>query len=106
MFSLYLSCLVFGGAFTVLSAYGHLADRSSGDLAKHGPLYSLRSLVYSLVGFGGAGVFLARGESSLGAGLQFTFAVLIGLLVGGFASAAVAFLARSEDGSDRPTEVS
>ncbi|MDH3735055.1 MAG: hypothetical protein OEU54_16115 [Gemmatimonadota bacterium] len=104
MFSIYLSCLVLGGSFTILSAFGHLRDRASSDLAKNGPLYSLRSLVYSLVGFGGVGVLLSSVTSGLSPGMNLTFAVLSGLLVGGTTSAVLAFLARPTTGGGRTTE--
>lgn len=99
MFSIYLAALLFGGTFTLLSAYGHFTDRSWSVIEKDGPLYSLRALVYSLVGFGGFGVGVRAIDAGLGTGLELTFAILAGLLVGGGASAGLAFLLRG--GTDR-----
>ena len=94
MFSIYLAALVFGSTFTLLSAYGHFTDRSWSVIEKDGPLYSLRALIYSLVGFGGVGVWIRRSDHALGFGLELTFSILAGLLVGGAASAGLAFLSR------------
>jgi predicted small integral membrane protein len=94
MFSIYLAALVFGGTFTLLSAYGHFTDRSWSVIEKDGPLYTLRALVYSLVGFGGFGMWISRIDSGLGTGLELVLSILAGLMVGGGASAGLAFLLR------------
>jgi len=96
MFSIYLAALLLGGTFTLLSAYGHFTDRAWSVIEKDGPLYTLRALVYSLVGFGGFGVWISRTHSGLGHGLELTFSILAGLLVGGGASAGLAFLLRGD----------
>ncbi|MDX1394608.1 MAG: hypothetical protein R3195_09455 [Gemmatimonadota bacterium] len=104
MFAIYLSCLALGGALTLLSIYGRATGRAWRDHAADGPIYSLGSLAYSIFGFGAAGVALSRFGTGLGAGLEITFAVLAGLLVGGCASAALALATRRGGPSNRTTE--
>ena len=101
MFAIYFSCLALGGALTLISA---VASRGAArDRAGGGPLYSLGSLAYSMCGFGVAGVLLSR-FGTLGAGLEVTFAVLAGLLVGGWVSAGMALATRAREPRDRTTE--
>lgn len=91
MFSVYLCCLVIGGGFSILAAFGELSIRGS-PAERRGPVYALRSLVYSLGAFGATGVLLERTVTGMGPGLTLLFALLAALLVGGLVGTLLTFL--------------
>lgn len=108
MFSLYLFCVVLGGGFALLAAFGDLFgvgegsgsdgpapdDETPDAVVRPAATFSLRSLSYSLLGFGAGGAILTWLGAGPGAPLTLVFAVLSGLLLGGALSSWVALLKR------------
>lgn len=124
MLSAYLFCLVVGGGLAALSAFGDLfgADAVDADLdvdvapdadfdvdvdadgAGHAAaIFSLRSLIFALFGFGGVGALMswlgADPAAPLTIGLATTGGLVTGLAVGAF----LGYLKRSDSGP-RATE--
>lgn len=98
MSSVYVAGLVVGGGLAVFSAFGELTARRGAEADPTGPVYALRSLVYSLAAFGATGLLLGRFDPGLGTGLTLLFAVLGGWLGGGLAGTLLTFLARPTAG--------
>ncbi len=124
MLSVYLFCLVVGGGFALLSVFGDLFDAdvdvdadvdldldagldaadavdASGavahaDVGHAAAIFSLRSLVYSLFGFGATGALLTALGAGPGAPLTLGFSVMAGLLVGAAVGSFLAYLKRSD----------
>ena len=121
MLPVYLFCLVLGGGFAILSAFGDLfhsdahidfdthVDVDAGgvvdtiDAAGHGAdvghaaaIFSLRSLIYSLFGFGATGSLLTALGAGPGAPLTLGFSILAGLFVGSTIGSVLVYLKRSD----------
>lgn len=125
MLSVYLFCLVLGGGFAVLSAFGDLFDADAdvdfdadvdldldagavsdatdvveaagtgAEVSQAAAIFSLRSLLYSLFGFGATGALLTAFGAGPGAPLTLGFSVLAGFLIGGAVGSFLAYLKRS-----------
>lgn len=120
MLSVYLVCLVLGGGFALLSAFGDfletdadfdadvdvdfdtdfdVSDTTGGahaDVGHASAIFSLRSLVYTLLGFGATGALLTWTGASPGSPLTIGFALVAGLLVGATVGSFLAYLKRSD----------
>jgi len=118
MLAIYLFCLVVGGGFAILSAFGDIFD-SGADLdldtdfdvgasdvsdaleagagaGNAAAIFSLRSLIYSMFGFGATGALLTALGAGAGAPTTLGFSVLAGLVVGGVVGSVLAYLKRSD----------
>ncbi len=128
MFSVYLFCLVLGGGLGLLSAFGDLFDGDAGDLdlgadadfdldvdaggfdhpgtdLVHGAdvshaaaIFSIRSLIFTLFGFGATGTLLTLLGSGATTPLTLIFSILAGLAVGASVGSFLAYLKRSDTG--------
>ena len=114
MMAVYLFSLIVGGGLLLLSLFGgeggdlevdgaldldglgDAAEVASGDGADS-KIFSLRSLIYAVFGFGGTGAVL----TSLGAAAATTLvaALVTGFLSGGMVSAAFGYLRRTDSGA-------
>lgn len=128
MLPVYVFCLVLGGGFALLSAFGDLFDSDVGDVdpdldldadfdaeldgaldgaegtagAGHAAeIFSLRSLVFSVFGFGATGSLMTWLGAGAASALTIVFSVLAGLAVGGAVGSFLAFLKRSDTGARR-----
>lgn len=124
MLPVYLFCLVLGGGFALLSAFGDLFDSDVDDLdldadadldlefdadvgdaegavagGHAAEIFSLRSLVFSVFGFGATGSLMTWLGAGAGSPLTILFSVLAGLLVGGAVGSFLAYLKRSDTGA-------
>ncbi|MEX2178315.1 MAG: hypothetical protein WD801_06365 [Gemmatimonadaceae bacterium] len=100
MFTLYLFALLVGGGLLAFSLVGDSDSDSSHDHAPSAWQWlSLRTLTYFLFVFGGVGAVLARTWHAAAAPLVLLLAVVAGLAVGGAASAAFAYLRRTDSGN-------
>lgn len=112
METLYLISLVVGGGLALLSAFGDFldfdtdveadfeADFDAGDIdAGHAPsaaIFSLRSLIFTLFGFGAAGTALTAMGSSPSSPITIGLAGGAGLAVGYAVGGLLAYLKRSD----------
>ncbi len=118
MLSIYLFCLVLGGGFAILSAFGDLFDSGADvdldldvdvdaveiiaaadaglEVGQAAAIFSLRSLIYSMFGFGATGSLLTAFGAGPGAPLTLGFSVLAGLFVGSTVGSFLAYLKRSD----------
>jgi hypothetical protein len=127
MLSVYLLCLVVGGGFALLSAFGDFLDADADvdmdvdadfdldldlDADAHLPdvvgaadpghvaaIFSLRSLIFSMFGFGATGSLLTLFGATPGGLLTVLLAVLAGLAVGAAVGAFLSYLKRSDSGA-------
>lgn len=123
MLSAYVFCLVVGGGLAALSAFGDLfgADAVDADLdvdvdvdadfdgvhadggGHAAAVFSLRSLIFALFGFGGVGAIMSWLGSDPAAPLTIGLATGGGLLTGVLVGAFLGYLKRSDTGP-RATE--
>jgi len=127
MLPVYLFCLVLGGGFALLSAFGgffhadaglhldadvhldmdgHLLGAAEAIDVDHGAevghvaaIFSLRSLVYSLFGFGATGTLLTVLGSAAGGWLTVGLSIVAGVAVGVAVGSLLAYLRRSDSQS-------
>lgn len=124
MLPVYLFCLVLGGGFALLSAFGDVFESDAGDFdldadadldldfdadvdgaegamasGHAAEFFSLRALVFSVFGFGATGSFMTWLGAGAGSLLTILFSVLAGLLVGGAVGSFLAYLKRSDTGA-------
>lgn len=108
MLATYLFCATLGGALLALSFFGDFLD-GVGDGALEGDvgggvadgvakLFSLRTIVYGLFGFGATGAVLHLLWSGARPGTAALAAGAVGVVSGGLASAVFAYLKSSEAG--------
>lgn len=108
MFSLYLFALIVGGGLLLFSLLGgsdhHAGDVGHGDLdhghgdAGAGKWLSLRTLIYFLFVFGGVGAILTKSWSPAMMPVILALSIGAGAIVGVGASAAFAYLRRTDSG--------
>ncbi len=111
MLAAYIFCLVVGGGFLLLSLVGDFleadadadlgtdADLALGDAGEVGKLFSLRSMVYALFGFGAAGTLLHLLWGGARPGMTAVVAGVTGLATGALIGAAFRFLKRGNSGA-------
>jgi len=121
MSAAYLFCLVVGGALAALSAFGHPFGDADADVhldalhadglgaagdAPGGPaeigyltsIFSVRALIFALLGFGATGSLLGWLGADPGATSTVALATGAGLTVGGVVGAFLGYLKRSDTG--------
>lgn len=106
MFALYLFALVVGGGLLAFSMFGDAQGDTGPDASGHDAIkfLSLRTLTYFLFVFGGVGAVLSKTWHWAAAPLVLAAAAGAGLLVGGAASQAFAYLRRTDSGGRQPEE--
>lgn len=98
MSSVYLACLVLGGGFALLYAFGGRVTRRTRGIERSGPAFALRALAWSVAAFGGTGLLLPRVDPGLSSGLRLVLSILAAWLVGGVVVTFLAFLGRTGPG--------
>ena len=109
MLAAYIFCLVVGGGFLALSLFGDFleadadidadVDLNVGDAGDFAKLFSLRSIVYALFGFGAAGTVLHLVWGGASPALTAIVAGVTGLTTGVLVGAAFGFLKRGSSGA-------
>ena len=111
MLTAYIFSLLVGGGFLALSVFGDFLDGMDIDVdvdgeldvgggAEVAKLLSLRTIVYTLFGFGATGAILHAVWGGASAGLTAIVASATGLASGAFISAVFRYLKRSEGGAE------
>ena len=108
MLAAYIFCLVVGGVLLALSVFGDFlanadvdmgGDLDVGQAGDLGKLFSLRTLVYALFGFGATGTILHLVWGGARPELTAVLAGITGLTTGALIGAAFGFLKRGSSGA-------